>query len=506
MAEQSRRAPVGASSAISIGAADGPSPGVAGIAVELNGINVIAEHERKGAPRDLFWPWCAANIAVLGISDGAWVLGTGISFWQAVLASALGIVLSFLLVGLTSLSGKRASVPTMIVSRAAFGVRGGGLPAAVCYLSLVGWEIVLCATATLATATMFERLGWGSDDFAKVAAFVVVAVLIVAASMYGFDVIMRLQSVLTVAIAVLTVGYMLLTADRIRFGVLAGLPPGSLQSFLGATVFAFIVFGLGWVNTGGDYSRYLPRATSGAGVVGWTTAGAGAAPAVLVVYGLLLAGSNPALGKQINADPLGALTGLLPTWYLVPFMLVVIGGTVGGAVLAIYSSGLTLLTLGLRVPRWTAAGLDGVLTVLGTIYVVWVAQDFFGPFSGFLNTLGVPIAAWCGVFLADLSLRRRDYAEADLFDPAGRYGSLRLPATGVLVLASVIGWGLVTNSYADWLSWQGYLLGPIGLGGRAGAWASANPGVPVAVLVGFVGYRLTGAAAVRRQEAAPDAR
>ena len=51
--------------------------------VEMNGINVISESERKGHPRDLFWPWFAANISVLGLSYGAFVLGFGISFWQA---------------------------------------------------------------------------------------------------------------------------------------------------------------------------------------------------------------------------------------------------------------------------------------------------------------------------------------------------------------------------------------------------------------------------------------
>ena len=25
--------------------------------IEMNGINVISESERKGHPRDLFWPW-----------------------------------------------------------------------------------------------------------------------------------------------------------------------------------------------------------------------------------------------------------------------------------------------------------------------------------------------------------------------------------------------------------------------------------------------------------------
>jgi purine-cytosine permease-like protein len=167
-------------------------------------------------------------------------------------------------------------------------------------------------------------------------------------------------------------------------------------------------------------------------------------------------------------------------------------------VLDIYSSGLNLLTLGVRIPRYVAAGIDGVLMVLGTIYVVWVANDFLTPFQGFLITLGVPMAAWCGVFLADLFLRRGRYAEAELFSPAGRYGAVNPGAVGTMVVATLVGWGLVTNTYASWLSWQGYLLGPFGLGGKDGAWAYANLGVLAALVLGVVGQAATSAGRVRR--------
>ncbi len=44
------------------------------LTIEKNGINVISEQERRGQPRDLFWPWCASNISVLGLSYAAFVL------------------------------------------------------------------------------------------------------------------------------------------------------------------------------------------------------------------------------------------------------------------------------------------------------------------------------------------------------------------------------------------------------------------------------------------------
>ena len=81
---------------------------------------------------------------------------------------------------------------------------------------------------------------------------------------------------------------------------------------------------------------------------------------VLLLFGLLLAGSSGDLSDAIGADPIGALATLLPTWFLVPFALVAVLGLIGGALLDIYSSGLALLAAGRadppagRRPRSTA--------------------------------------------------------------------------------------------------------------------------------------------------------
>jgi NCS1 family nucleobase:cation symporter-1 len=472
--------------------------------IEANGINVITDAERKGQPRSLFWPWFAANVSVLGLSYGSFVLGFGISFWQAVVVGLIGIVVSFLLCGFIAVAGKRGSAPTMVLGRAAFGVRGNKLPSVISWVLTVGWETVLIILATLATATVFTRLGVGGGTGTEIVALIVVAALTVAGGVMGFDLIMRMQSVITIVTAVLTVVFIGLVADKIHWHAVSAIPAGSPEKLIGALVFVMTGFGLGWVNAAADYSRYLPRRASSAGVIGWTTIGSSVAPIVLLVFGLLLAGSSSSLSTAIGANPIGALTSLLPTWFLVPFAVVAVLGLVGGSVLDIYSSGLALLTAGLRAPRFVAALIDGTVMVGGTIYVVFFASNFVGQFEGFLTTLGVPIAAWCGIMLADIALRRRDYAESDLYDPRGRYGDIRLFPIAVIVVGTVVGWGLVTNTSAAWLKWQGYLLGPFGLGGKDGAWAFANLGVLIALALGFVATLAFERSAVRAQEAAPE--
>jgi purine-cytosine permease-like protein len=471
--------------------------------VEQNGINVISEAERKGSPRDLFWPWFGANVSVLAISYGSFIVGFGVSFWQATIAAVVGIVLSFALCGVVALAGKRGSAPTMVLSRAAFGVTGNAVPTFLSWVLLVGWETVLVSLSSLATATVFDELGWGGGDATKVLGFVVTALLVVAAGILGFDVIMRLQTWITIATIVLTAGFIALTLDEVDWDKVSSAPSGSTQAFIGALALVATGFGVGWANTAADYSRYLPRASSGRGVFGWTTFGGTAAPVVLTVFGIMLALSSSKLSDNIANDPIGALTTLLPTWYLVPFGIVAVLGLVGGAVLDIYSSGLALLSLGIKVRRPVAAAIDGVIMCIGAIYAVFIADNFLGPFTGFLITVGVPIAAWAGIFVADLLLRHAPYADAELYDPRGRYGSIHWPAVILIFVGTFVGWGLVTNTFAGWLDWQGYLLEPLGLGSKVdGAWAYANLGVFVAFAVGFLGWLLLGRSVVARQESA----
>jgi nucleobase:cation symporter-1, NCS1 family len=481
------------------------------LGVETTGIEIIDEAARTARPADLFWPWFAANVSVFGISYGSFVLGFGISFWQAAIVTVVGIVVSFALCGIIAIAGKRGSAPTMVLSRAAFGVNGQKVPGVVSWLVSIGWETFLAILAVLATATIFDQLGWSGGTTTQVVATVVVALMIVSASVAGYHVIMRMQSVLTWITGIATIVYVGLTIDEIDWSAVSDLPSGSAQQMVGALVMVMTGFGLGWINIAADWSRYQHRDAKGSAIVAWNTFGGAIAPVLLVMFGLLLAGSSEDLAAGIVADPIGTLGTLLPTWFLVPFLLAAILALVSGAVLGIYSSGLTLLSLGVRIPRPAAALVDGIILTLGTIYVVFVATSFLEPFQSFLITLGVPLAAWAGIMIADIALRKRDYDDKALFDASGRYGSVDWVSLGTMAVASVVGWGLVVNNFAtsaSWNNWQGYLLEPLGLGTWMeadgyweGSWPYANLGVLLALVLGFVVTYVARRGTVARQEA-----
>lgn len=472
--------------------------------IERAGIEIIPESERTAKPRDLFWPWFAANVSVFGMSYGSFVLGFGISFWQATLVSVIGIVVSFLLCGLIAIAGKRGSAPTMVLSRAAFGVHGQKVPGIVSWLTSIGWETFLAIMAVLATATVITQLGGDGDSIAlKITATVIVAALIVTASVLGYHTIMKLQSALTWVTGVVTILYVILAIPAIDLAAVLAKPDGGIGQVIGALVMVMTGFGLGWINIAADWSRYQKRTASDGAIVAWNTIGGSVAPVILVVFGLLLAGSDDDLSAAIAGDPIGALASILPIWVLVPFLLTAVLALVSGAVLGIYSSGLTLISLGIRIPRPSAAAIDGVILTIGTIYVVFGDEGFLGPFQSFLITLGVPLASWAGILIADILRRKKDYDDDALFDANGRYGAWDAVSIVTMIVASVIGWGLVVNLFADaapWNNWQGYLLGLVG--GREGEWAYANLGVFIALVLSFLVTWFARAGKIRRQEQA----
>jgi purine-cytosine permease-like protein len=466
--------------------------------LEINGPNTIQEVERKGAASSLFWPWAGANVSLLALSYGSFFLGFGISFKQATFAAIIGTIASFLLVGISSLAGKRSNAPTMVLARASFGVKGSFLPGMLSYFIFVGWETVLVSLATLATGTVFSRIGGVDQNLALILGFVIAVSLTVFGGVLGFGVIMKLQKLLTVITVAMTVVYIALTIDSVNWSAVTAIKDGSTQGFIGALIFGVTGIGLGWVNCAADYSRYLPRTVSSKAVVGWTVLGASVVPIALVIYGAALSASSNELSEAIAMDPIGALTSLLPTWFLIPFALIAILGLVGGAILDLYSSGLALVSIGVPIKRHQAAIIDAFIMLAGSIYIVWVADNFFYPFQGFLITLGVPVAVWSAIFVADVIMRKRAYVESDLYNANGMYGSINKGSIALMLLGTIVGWGFVTNTFASWLSWQGYFLGAIG--GKEGAWAFANVGVIFALLIGFFGHIILARKTIAKQE------
>lgn len=203
---------------------------------------------------------------------------------------------------------------------------------------------------------------------------------------------------------------------------------------------------------------------------------------------MLLNAGDPKLAAAAAADPVGALAAELPTWFLVPYLLTAIGGFTSGAIMDIYSSGMSMLALGIPIRRHLAVLVDGALMAVGGWYVLFVSPSFFATFQAFLSIIGVAMAAWTAVFLVEQWRRRRTG-----FDLA-TVRTLGWPAVLSLAVATVVGLGLITSADPHIAKAVGFLLTDSAARGTLGA---MNLGVVVALAVAGALYACTAALADR---------
>jgi purine-cytosine permease-like protein len=374
--------------------------------VEARGLDPVPDADRHGRPAELFWVWLAANLGIIGIVYGAIIASLGLDLWQGTVVAVAGSALSFLLVGVLGVAGKRAGLPMLVLSRLPFGRSGNIGPALVSWVSLVGWETVTAVIAADALAALADRaLHLPASSALEFAALVAVALISLILGRLGHATIVAVQRLVAWTFGALTLGICPVLARRAHWSALLGAHPGSHLAVVSGLSIVVASGGISWVNLSADYSRYLPRRESSAKVVWWTTLGAVLPLSVLIVVGVLLSSAIPGLAGTSN--PVAAVGSVLPPWMATPYLLAALGGLLSQMVMGLYSSGLGLLVLGVRVRRSRTVLIDTAVVVLvGSLFTI-VHHGFLAPFVSFVELLACPIATWAAVFAVDMALRRR---------------------------------------------------------------------------------------------------
>ena len=419
--------------------------------IEVFGIEIIPDEHRHGTPKDLFWPWFGANSTFINMIAGGVLIQFGLTLWQGLAAVFVGS-LAYIVVGLCSLPGPRAGTAALIISRAPFGLRGNFLPTIMSWAATLGWETVNIILGTFAIRTLLEAAGIHTPHWMLAPFLVAMAVLTFVIPMLGHATLVVAQKWLSYILTALSIVMAGLTIPAVHWDYVpaAKLAAGDPLAtwFLGlATVLG--AGAMSWVNFASDYSRYLPRNTNRAAIVWWVTIG-NFLPAML--YG----GLGVVIGTLVDtSDPVANLPKILPAWFLLPFLLVIIAGVIANNVMNSYSSGLNLLALGADIARYKSVLVDGLITVAGACIALFV-YDFSTVFTQFLSLLVVVMTPWAGIFIVDYFSRNGRYQPEDLLrEKGGAYwysNGFHWPALLSWLLGIVAG-GLCANTPA----WQGYL-------------------------------------------------
>ena len=364
--------------------------GVGDFAVETHGIAPVPEDQRFGTPRRLFTVWFAPQINMTGVFTGTLAVALGLGFWLGLLAMVIGTVLGSCLVAYLSTLGPRTGAGQLPNSQMVFG-GGVALPAALQWLSSIAWDALVGLFGGEALAVLLGIPFW-------VAALIVLGVQ-GAVGFFGYELIHRLQAVLTVVLFTTFVvfavklvdGHQIVTPTQVAGADLTG-------AFILEVTIAFSL-AVSWASYAADFSRYLPADSSGARVFGFTLAG-------LVLALVFVQGIGIAAGNVVAEHTAAGVQTVMGGGLLGGVALLVIAlASVGSGVMTDYGGSLALQTLGVRVRRPVSAV---IVTTLAFGLILWLnAAHTTARFQDVLLMVSYWVPAFVVLVVLDWSIRSR---------------------------------------------------------------------------------------------------
>jgi NCS1 family nucleobase:cation symporter-1 len=455
-------------SSVVTGSASGAAQEYVAFKVEQHGIDLIPESERKMKPGGLFWLWAGGLFNVEYLFYGTLIMTFGLSVWQAVLAIIVGN-LTYGLFGWASTQGPKTGTTAFMVSRAPFGQNGNRLVALFNWGTQVGFEIEGVYFIVATVILLFSRYGTTLNAVGKVGVIIVAVMVQMLMPLLGHATISKILKYLSYVFIVFFALLAAFTFQRLHLSTFR-VHPASFAVWTTALVTTISVGGLGWVENGNDYSRYLPAETPASKTFWAAALGAGIPSVVLELLGVF---AYTVTTKTVGIAQLG-IPQTFDSWFVVPFLIFAIVQLLAIDSFNLYSSGVTLQALGVPVTRWGAVLIDSV--VCGVVTGVVLFQgNFYKYFAGFLLYIIVWLSAWFGVFMTDYLLRRRRYDAASLSARRGglywRNGGIHWP--GVIALAAgIVGALMWINASYDYPSYTGPISNHFpGLAGSDFSWA-----------------------------------
>jgi NCS1 nucleoside transporter family len=376
--------------------------------VEQRGIELVPEDQRPMRPANLFWLWAGAIWNVEYLVYGALIMSFGLSFGEAVLAVLLGNI-AYVFLGMASLQGPDTGTTAFMVSRAPFGPNGNRLPSFFNWITQVGFEVEGLVLIVLVVLAMFTRGGIHAGTGLKVVVILGAVALQFIVPSFGHPTITRLLKYLSVVFIVVFAVMAALVIPHVNLNDLAATRraqhmsvSASWQVVTTAVVLIVSAGGLGWTENANDYSRYLPSTTPKMRTFWAAAIGAVIPSVVLEILGAAAYVVSP------DAASVTGVPSSFTSWFFWPFMILILPQLFAINTLDLYSSSVTLQSLGARVSRWAAVVIDTLIAGAATAAIVFHG-GFLKYLAAFLDYIVVWLAPWFGILITDWLLRRRRY-------------------------------------------------------------------------------------------------
>jgi putative hydroxymethylpyrimidine transporter CytX len=363
-----------------------------------NSITPARAEQRSLSQADLALIWFGAAISISEIWAGGLGPLTALGLGAGLLAILLGRIVGNGLMAAMAGIGARTGLPTMVLTRAAFGRRGSYILSFFNIVQLVGWTgwMIFVAASYVGTLATTMGMQWGAPQWRSAA--IITGVLctlwaLLFARQAWWKWVERVSSVLLLLLTVGMTGLILqstdlnaLTGTGSPLGILVGMD-------------LVIAMSVSWLPLVADYSRFSKTAAGGGSGTFW---GYFVGGTWMYAVGLLVALSTGSTEPEQMVVQTMAHSGL--GWIVLAVALILLA-TVTTTFLDIYSAAISAQNLW---PRLSARAGSIACGVLGTILALLLDVHGYAPFLIAIGAIFLPAFT---VVLLDYWLRQRNGIE-----------------------------------------------------------------------------------------------
>ncbi|MEV4570891.1 cytosine permease [Nonomuraea sp. NPDC049419] len=382
--------------------------------IETYGVERIPDADRTARPLDLFRVAFGGANTFATCVLGAFPILFGLSFWQGLAATVMGLVVGALILAPLSLFGPLNGTNNAVSSSAHLGVHGRVVGSFLSLLTAIAFfSISVWSSGDALVGGAHRLMGLPDTDLSYAVAYAVFAVLVLVVCVYGFRFMLFVNKIAVAAASALFVLGVFAFAGDFDPSYAGAIKPGDplfWPSFIGAALIVLsnpVSFGAFL----GDWSRYIPASTPRRRVMAAAFLSQ-IATILPFLFGLTTA-SIIATKAAAYVDPaapnyVGGLLAVSPGWYFVPVCLIALIGGMSTGTTSLYGTGLDFSSVFPRFSRVRATVFIGTLSIL-FIFVGRFAANLTQSISTFATLIITCTAPWMVIMMIGYVTRRGWY-------------------------------------------------------------------------------------------------
>lgn len=350
--------------------------------------------------------WLAANLVVTTLLTGTFFV-PGLNFSLALVMIVVGTLIGAVILVLVGNIGTRTGLPTMAITRGAFGTRGSLLPVAANVIVLMGWSWVQAMLAGVTVNYLVDSLTGFSNP---VLFSVICQVFVVTLALFGHEGISKVEPWLAVLILAIMAYVFAMAFGKYNPAEFAAIP---VNASLGYTPFIVldivIATAISWTVLSADINRMArnTRASIVGSGIGYTlsTVLAMILGATAIGYVILSGGQATEFDPTILVAAFGA-----------PLAIAIFLSVMATNTMAVY--GMITSVVNSRperkLPFLATALVVGAVSILGATWLALLDQ-----FTDFLTLIGAFFVPVFAIMIVDYYLLKRSRYTRDILRHSG---------------------------------------------------------------------------------------